>query len=136
VGRNGLLPHHAHSLQKIGNQENAPSGYALLALRLSCFGYADGKNLLWMIILGIALHGMAYDFFFVTGQIYIDRRAPEKIRSSAQGLLYFLTLGAGMLAGNLVLAQVNARFSHVVEKVGANDVIEKVTVYDWPASGT
>ena len=38
-----------------------------------------------------------------------------------------------MLAGNLVLAQVNARFSHVVEKVGANDLIEKVTVYDWPS---
>lgn len=119
--------------RKLGVKKMLLLGMFCWALRLSCFGYADGKNLLWMIILGIALHGMAYDFFFVTGQIYVDRRAPKEIRSSAQGLLYFLTLGAGMLSGNLVLAMVYARFSHVVEKVGANDVIEKVTVYDWPS---
>ncbi len=119
--------------RKLGVKKMLLLGMLCWALRLSCFGFADGKNLLWMIILGIALHGMAYDFFFVTGQIYVDKRAPEAIRSSAQGLLYFLTLGAGMLSGNIVLAQVNARFSQVVEKIGANGVMEKVTVYDWPS---
>lgn len=119
--------------RKLGVKRMLLLGMLCWALRLASFGFADGRDLLWMIIFGIALHGMAYDFFFVTGQIYIDKRAPEAIRSSAQGLLYFLTLGAGMLAGNLVLTLVNARFSKVVEQLGTDGLLKEVTVYDWPS---
>ena len=122
-------------LRELGIKKVLLLGMLCWALRLFCFGHAFGTTgpLLWMIIFGIALHGMAYDFFFVTGQIYIDRRAPKEIRSSAQGLLYFLTLGAGMLSGNLVLSKLYAHFSHVVEKVGADGIMKEVTVYDWPS---
>ena len=56
-----------------------------------------------LVVLGIALHGISYDFFFVTGQLYIDRKAPRHLRASAQGFFNLLTYGAGMLIGNYVL---------------------------------
>jgi len=56
-----------------------------------------------MLVLGIVLHGICYDFFFVTGQLYTDRKAPEAIRTSAQALVSLLTYGAGMLVGNYIL---------------------------------
>lgn len=56
-----------------------------------------------LLIFGIALHGICYDFFFVTGQLYVDRKAPVAIRASAQGLFALLTYGAGMLVGNYML---------------------------------
>ena len=52
-----------------------------------------------MIILGVVLHGICYDFFFVTGQIYTDQKAPQEVRAQAQGLLVMLTLGLGMMIG-------------------------------------
>ncbi len=56
-----------------------------------------------MLIAGIVLHGICYDFFFVTGQLYTDRVAPKETRTSAQALVGLLTYGAGMLVGNYVL---------------------------------
>jgi len=56
-----------------------------------------------LIILGIALHGVCYDFFFVTGQLYVDKKAPRNLRASAQGFFNLLTYGAGMLIGNYLL---------------------------------
>lgn len=56
-----------------------------------------------LVLLGIALHGVCYDFFFVTGQLYVNRKAPETLRASAQGFFNLLTYGAGMLIGNYVL---------------------------------
>ncbi|MEN9839387.1 MAG: hypothetical protein RL177_866 [Bacteroidota bacterium] len=56
-----------------------------------------------LVLLGIALHGVCYDFFFVTGQLYVNKKAPEHLRASAQGFFNLLTYGAGMLIGNYVL---------------------------------
>jgi Na+/alanine symporter len=53
----------------------------------------------WMIIIGIALHGMCYDFFFVTGFIYTDKKATREIRGQAQGLLVLITQGLGLGIG-------------------------------------
>jgi MFS family permease len=53
----------------------------------------------WMIATGILLHGICYDFFFVTGQIYVDKKATPAIRGQAQGFLVLITYGVGMLIG-------------------------------------
>lgn len=69
-------------------------------IRFICFGYGDGLTSEWILILGILLHGVCYDFFFVTGQIYTDQKAGQKIKNSAQGLLTLATYGIGMGIGS------------------------------------
>ena len=67
--------------------------------RYALFALAAPNQVFWMIAGGILLHGICYDFFFVTGQIYIDKKATPAIRSQAQGMLVFVTYGIGMLIG-------------------------------------
>ena len=76
-------------------------GMIAWALRYALFGWMPDSSA--ALIAGIVLHGICYDFFFVTGQLYTDRVAPEQIRTSAQALVGLLTYGAGMLVGNYVL---------------------------------
>jgi len=67
--------------------------------RYGLFALGAPDAVTWMIIGGIALHGICYDFFFVTGQIYVDKKATDEIRGQAQGLIILITYGAGMLIG-------------------------------------
>lgn len=76
---------------------------AMAAWALRYLVFASFPESAALLIFGIALHGICYDFFFVTGQLYVDRKAPVAIRASAQGLFALLTYGAGMLAGNYIL---------------------------------
>lgn len=76
-------------------------GMLAWTLRYTVFGLMPSAPA--MLVFGIVLHGICYDFFFVTGQLYTDRKAPAAIRASAQGLIGLLTYGAGMLVGNYVL---------------------------------
>lgn len=69
------------------------------ALRYLLFAYGNAGELSFMLILGIGLHGICYDFFFVAGQIYTDAKAGEKYKSAAQGLISLATYGVGMLIG-------------------------------------
>jgi nucleoside transporter len=84
---------------RIGVKNMLLLGMSAWVLRYLCFayGYADPDS--WMLYAGIILHGVCYDFFFVTGYMYTEKKAGEKIKSAAQGLFTFATYGLGMFIG-------------------------------------
>ena len=84
---------------RFGFKKTILVGMAAWALRYLLFAYGDSGDLAFMLLLGIALHGICYDFFFVTGYMYTERKAGEKIKSAAQGLFTFATYGLGMVIG-------------------------------------
>jgi nucleoside transporter len=75
------------------------AGMGAWVLRYVFFALAAPSEVFWMIIVGILLHGICYDFFFVTGQIYVDKKSTPAIRGQAQGMLVLVTYGLGMLIG-------------------------------------
>ena len=77
------------------------------AIRYLLFAYGNADGLVFMLLIGIALHGICYDFFFVSGQIYTDSKAGEKYKSSAQGLITLATYGVGMLIGFWAAGQIS-----------------------------
>jgi nucleoside transporter len=88
--------------RRLGVKYMLIAGMAAWALRYALFAYGNPGAGLWMLYLGILLHGICYDFFFVTGQIYVDRKAPVAYRAAAQGMLTMVTYGAGMLLGSFL----------------------------------
>lgn len=86
--------------RRLGVKYMLIAGMAAWAVRYALFAYGNPGPNLWMLFAGILLHGICYDFFFVTGQIYVDRKAPEEARAAAQGMLTLITYGAGMLLGS------------------------------------
>lgn len=80
-------------------------GMGAWVLRYGLFAGAADEQVKWMVLGGIVLHGICYDFFFVTGQIYVDNEADPKIRGQAQGLLVLITQGLGMFIGAQVIGE-------------------------------
>ena len=89
-------------LKKLGVKRTLLIGMLAWALRYALFAFGDAGSLLWLVIIGLVLHGVCYDFFFVAGQIYTDRFAPKHVRSAAQGLISLATYGVGLLIGSLI----------------------------------
>ncbi len=77
-------------------------GLAAWSLRYAMLAYGDANGLMWLFYGAIVLHGVCYDFFFMTGQLYTDQKALAQLRGAAQGFLMFLTFGIGMFLGALL----------------------------------
>ena len=101
------------------------AGMLAWVIRYALFAFGAPSQIRWMIILGIVIHGICYDFFFVTGQIYTDQVAPNRIRSQAQGLLVLFTLGLGMLIGAQIAGVVEGRYTPQASRDAAAQVSAK-----------
>jgi len=86
-------------------------GMLAWVLRYALFAVGAPDQMVWMIFTGVLLHGICYDFFFVTGQIYTDKVAPKEIRGQAQGMLVLFTLGLGMLIGAQLGGRVETKYT-------------------------
>lgn len=86
--------------RRLGVKYMLVAGMLAWVLRYVFFAYGNPGSHVWMFWLGILLHGICYDFFFVTGQIYIDRKSSASLRAAAQGLITFITYGVGMFVGS------------------------------------
>ncbi len=98
-------------------------GMGAWVLRYALFAAGAPDEIMWMILAGVILHGVCYDFFFVTGMIYVDRAASREIRSQAQGFLVLITQGLGMLIGAQAFGQLVQAFA-VPQESG-------VDAFDW-----
>jgi nucleoside transporter len=93
-------------LMRLGVKYMIIFGLAAWIMRYMFFAYGNADSNIWMLYVGILLHGICYDFFFVTGQIYTDNKAPLSMRSSAQGLITFATYGVGFFFGARIAGEV------------------------------
>ncbi|SER32530.1 nucleoside permease [Pedobacter rhizosphaerae] len=91
---------------RLGVKKMLAIGMIAWVVRYLFFAFGNADTNYWMLIGGIVLHGICYDFFFVTGQIYTDRLAGEKFKSAAQGFITLATYGVGMLIGSIISGMV------------------------------
>ena len=109
-------------LYRFGIKATLVIGMLAWIVRYAAFAHGDANSGLYLLLLGIALHGVCYDFFFVSGQIYTDYKAGPRIRNAAQGLITLATYGVGMLIGFAVAGRVVDSYTTAST---AN------TAYDW-----
>ena len=113
-------------LKRYGMKATLLMGMVAWACRYALFSLGDSGQIEWLLLIGIALHGPCYDFFFVSGQIYTDTRAGQERQAAAQGLITLATYGVGMLIGFSAAGAITDRYS----VAGGHDW---VTVWAYPA---
>lgn len=97
--------------KKYGFKNTILIGMLAWGIRYVLFAFGDAGSLSWMLLLGIALHGICYDFFFVSGQIYTDSKAGAEHKSAAQGLITLATYGVGMLIGFWISGKITEAYT-------------------------
>jgi nucleoside transporter len=110
--------------KRFGVKQMLLIGMIAWVIRYLLFAYGNMDSGIWMLYLGIILHGICYDFFFVTGQIYTDQKAGENVRSSAQGLITLATYGVGMYIGFWLAG-------NYADKYAITDAAGKVINHNW-----
>jgi nucleoside transporter len=115
---------------RLGVKKMLLVGMLAWVLRYVLFAYGNNESLVVMFYGGILLHGICYDFFFVTGQLYVDKEAPDNMRSNAQGFIALITYGVGMVIGNEIAGRWVGSLTETVEKT-VDGVATEVAVYDW-----
>ncbi len=110
------------SIKKYGLRSTMIVGLIALIIRYATLIFADGDLQLPMILISVFVHGVIFGFFYLGGQIYIDRKAPASLRAQGQGFIFFVTFGVGLLLGNFVSGEIIRYFS--VESGGG-------LVYEW-----
>ncbi|HEX5653968.1 MAG TPA: nucleoside permease [Chitinophagaceae bacterium] len=111
---------------RLGVKKMLAIGMLAWVLRYVLFAFGNADEGYWMLLGGIILHGICYDFFFVTGQIYTDNLAGEKFKSAAQGMITLATYGVGMLIGSLLSGR-------IVDKYLVDGVHDWQTIWLIPA---
>ena len=119
-----LLP---YFFKRFGIKWTLAVGMLAWVFRYVLFAFGDAGEMSFMLIMGIALHGICYDFFFVSGQIYTDSKAGEHIKSAAQGLITLATYGLGMLIGFYVAGKITDQ--HLL----SDGVHNWNAIWLWPA---
>ncbi len=111
---------------RLGVKKMLLVGMLAWVVRYAFFATGNLGPLEWMLYLGILLHGVCYDFFFVTGQIYVDKKASTDVRASAQGFITLVTYGVGLGLGTVIAG-------YLVEAFTRADAATGKAVYDWKA---
>jgi nucleoside transporter len=115
-------------LNRFGMKTTLLVGMLAWAVRYLLFAFGNAGDLVSLLLIGIALHGVCYDFFFVSGQIYIDSKAGPQIKSAAQGLITLATYGAGMLIGFWAAGKITDAYS------SAPGVHDWQSIWEFPAA--
>ncbi len=118
-------------LARLGVKKMLLVGMLAWGVRYILFAFGDPnpkEGLPIMVLAGIMMHGICYDFFFVTGQLYVDRKAPLAIRANAQGMIAFITLGLGMYIGSRLSGLVVDHFTTLNE---AKEVVARNWKLIW-----
>jgi hypothetical protein len=111
-----------YSIRRAGLRNTMIFGLAALLIRYVAFYTGSATDTAFFYMIGILVHGIIFGYFYLGGQIYIDRKAPAELKSQAQGFIFFVTFGLGLLVGNFISGQLIGHFSY-----SAN----AVRTYDW-----
>jgi nucleoside transporter len=111
---------------RLGVKKMLLVGMLAWVVRYAFFANGNLGPLEWMLYAGILLHGVCYDFFFVTGQIYVDKKASKDIRASAQGFITLVTYGVGLGLGTVIAGWVVEAFTRIDAATGK-------AIYNWKA---
>lgn len=110
------------AIKRFGLRKVMIMGLIAMVIRYFSFYLVGAIDTQWLLYIGILIHGLIFGFFYVGGQIYIDKKAPDELKAQAQGFIFLMTFGIGLLAGNLIDGGIIGMFK---------DTSGDINVYDW-----
>ena len=110
------------AIKKIGLRRVMKLGLVAMGVRYVALYLGGVVNQQWLFYIGILVHGLIFGFFYVGGQIYIDKKTPDELKAQGQGFIFLVTFGLGLLAGNLIDGEIIRLF---------HDNSTGVRIYDW-----